>query len=300
MTRMQQPVLITFVLVTLTFAGCVGGGSDGGAASSVDPVQLDEDGNPYLLGLVVDSEFFPISNATVGLIPDGPVTTTGSDGSFQLGPLPEANSYEVYAEREGFQGLVRRVEASDLSDQLVFSLDAVPGREPYHETVPHVGFIECAWAVNGLGTLPCNPVDRTLGTSLTVDNSQYFFEIPAPDLVQLRVEAMWDAHLLGRDMRFLLFKPDIVDGAPVGGDTYLDGRGGSPYRTWLTDGVPGTRADEPFDGNETTLYQALYRPWATNSTVPNVAIFVNHRVENFYTFFYHREGPPRFSAMPDQ
>ncbi len=81
----------------------------------------------------------------------------------------------------------------------------------------------------------------------------------------------------------------------------LDGRGGSPYRTFLIPGEEGDGASQAFEGNESTPYQMLYRPWVTNSTTgASVVVYVNHRVDSYYTFFYHRAGPTDFTALPDE
>lgn len=289
---------VILLAASVAASGCVG---DGGA----DDVAGLSDGNVAdgfgVCGIVVDPEFFPIGDAVVAIEPGEHRGTTDANGTWCLGPVDAFTTIEVTVGAHGFEPAAIELDIQDTPPEtVVVTLQTVPGKEPYSETVPHVAFIECAWASSFLGTLPCNPVDRTLGTQTTVDNSQYFFEIPAPGLAAMLFEAKWDPQPLGEDMRFILLIPDIVESNYATGDPMLDGRGGSPYATWLYPGEDGERASQEFVGNESTPYQMLYRPWVTNSTLGPFALYVNHRVDSYYTFFYHRAGPTSFTALPDE
>lgn len=288
---------VVFLMASVAASGCMGGDS-----ANIEGVESGtvEDGFG-VCGIVVDAEFFPVAGATVGIDPGEHRTTSDANGTWCLGPIDAFTKVEVWVEANGFQPFSIELQVQDQPPEtIVVTLASVPGQEPYEETIPHVAFIECAWASSFLGTLPCNPVDRTLGTQTTVDNSQYFFEIPAPGLAAMLFEAKWESQPLGDDMRFILLIPDIVESNYATGDPMLDGRGGSPYATWLYPGEEGERASQAFVGNESTPYQMLYRPWVTNSTLGVFAVYINHRVESYYTFFYHREGPTDFTALPDE
>lgn len=282
--------------LAVVLAGCAGG----------DPARLartevfGEANGGSLCGLVVDVEFLPVAGATVGASGHDRTVLTDPTGGFCLGPFGAGTEVELWVEADGYASATstQRVGASD--GPVTVILEPLPGLEPYHETVPHVAFIECAWGASFAGTLPCNPVDRTLGTSITVDNSQYFFDIPGPNLAALLFEAEWQQNQLGRDMRFILLVPDIIESNYATGEPMLDGRGSAPYRTWLYPGQEGERASQPFVGNESTPYQMLYRPWTTNSTTGVFAIYVQHRVESYYTFFYHRALAEDWTALPEK
>lgn len=281
--------------VLVVFAGC----TDASMRSAPNGVSgIDDPEAAYVVGRVVDVEIVPLEGVTVSA--DERSTVTDANGTFRLGPFDQGQVVTLQADKEGYASGSGEVAAtSDGAEPVLIILVPVASSVPYYETIPHVAFIDCAWA-GPPGSLPCNPVDRQLGTNFTNDQSQWFFSIPGPNLAALLHEAVWAPSPWGRDMRFLLFHPDLVSGSAVGGDVYLDSRGGSPDRSWLIAGQEAERADVPFDGNESFLYQALYRPWTTNSTLPGWGLAVQQRVENFYTFFYHREGRDDFTVLPDQ
>lgn len=280
----------------LWFAGCVASTSE----TTAGPAGLESGAGAFIVGIVLDLEIVPVEGAAITASPGEHRTVTNDNGLFRVGPFDPGTTVAIHAEKTGYApGDAETVAVEGSSERLVITLRSVATSVPYHETIPHVAFIDCAWAISGLGSLPCNPVDRQLGTNYTNDQSQWFFKIPSPSVAGLLHEAVWQPNALGKDMRFLLFHPDLVSGSAVGGDVYLDSRGGSPDRSWLYPGKEAERADVPFNGTEGFDYQALYRPWTTNSTVSGVAIYVQHRVENYYTFFYHRAGSEQFTVLPD-
>jgi hypothetical protein len=283
-------------LAALAFSGCIGS-DDGGPAG----IGEDAGGQSLILrALVVDPEFFPVPGASVSAQPGDLEAVSDLNGSVTLRPVPPDTELQVHVERQGYASLDLVVTVgAEAPEELAWVLEPVSRDVPYHETIPHTVFIDCAWAAP-IGTLPCNVVDRQLGTNLTMDRSQWFFEIPSPGLASLLQESVWDANAVGSDMRFLIFHPDLVTGSAVGGETYLDGRGGSPFRTMMIPGEHADRADVLFNGTQGFLYQALYRPWYSNSTTGIFAAYVNHRVDNYYTFFYHREGALDYTALPDE
>lgn len=288
-------ILLAAPMLGIGLAGCLGG--DG--VETAGPEAAQQDGF-YVSLLIVDAEFFPIPGVHVAAQPGDLEATTDENGTATLGPVAADTTLGITVAREGYATAEAEVfVGAEPPDEVLIALEPVSTDVPYHETVNHVAYIDCAWAAP-IGTLPCNVVDRQLGTNLTMDRSQWFFEIPAPGLASLLQESKWNPNAVGSDMRFLLFHPDLVTGSAVGGETYLDGRGGSPYRTMMIPGEEAERADVPFNGTEGFLYQALYRPWYTNSTLGIFAIYVNHRVDNWYTFFYHRPGTLDFSVLPDE
>ena len=285
-----------FALVALVLlAGCAGASPQ--AAPNGD-LGFDDSEGAYVVGRVVDVEIVPLEGVTVSA--DERTAMTDQNGTFRLGPFEPGQVVTVTAEKVGYApGAVDALATLDGSEVLLITIVPIASSVPYYETIPHVAFIDCAWA-GPPGSLPCNPIDRQLGTNFTNDQSQWFFSVPGPDVAALLHEAVWAPSPWGRDMRFLLFHPDLVSGSAVGGDPYLDSRGGSPDRSWLIPGEEAERAAVPFNGNESFLYQALYRPWTTNTTIPGWGLAVQQRVDNFYTFFYHREGRDDFTVLPDQ
>lgn len=283
------------VLFCVLFAGCADSTSN---AVPGQPGTFGGTEGAFIGGRVVDIEFVPLEGVTVA--GGGLVAITDLNGTFRLGPYEPGARIALRAEKPGYASAeLETVATQGETASVLIALTPVASDVPYYETVPHVAFIDCAWA-GSVGSLPCNPVDRQLGTNFTNDQSQWFFKVPGPNLAALLHEATWQANALGRDMRFLLFHPDLVSGSAVGGDPYLDSRGGSPDRSWLLPGEEAERAAVAFNGEEGFDYQALYRPWTTNSTIPGWAVYVQHRVENYYTFFYHRVGREDFTALPDE
>ncbi len=283
------------VLLLVLLAGCAESSPN---ALPGQPGTFQGTEGAFILGRVVDIEIVPLDGVTVA---GGDLNTlTDPNGTFRLGPFDAGTNVGLRAEKPGYAPAeVDTIAMEDQPTPIVMTLVPVASSVPYYETVPHVAFIDCAWA-GSPGSLPCNPIDRQLGTNFTNDQSQWFFKIPGPNLAAMLHEATWQANTLGRDMRFLLFHPDLVSGSAVGGDPYLDSRGGSPDRSWLIPGEEAERASAAFNGNESFDYQALYRPWTTNSTIPGWAVYAQHRVENFYTFFYHRVGRDDFTVLPDE
>jgi hypothetical protein len=289
--------LVATIMTAMALAGCLGGG-DGQAVGPAGPG--GGEAAACVKGVVLDAELFPLKGATVGFVDTERSAQSDANGSFILcadGP----GTYQIYAEKNGYASSLEDVtlDGTRLVEVLI-ELEAVGSKAPFHETIPHTAFIECAWAISpALGTSPCNAVDRNLGTELTVDNSQWFFEIPQDGLSALVMEAMWDPQTMGRDMRFLLLIPDVVGSNYLTGEPMLDGRGGSPYRTVLLPGETGDGGSQEFVGDDATPYQVLYRPWITNSTTGTAVVYVNHRVDSFWTFFYYDARTKDFSALPD-
>jgi hypothetical protein len=65
--------------------------------------------------------------------------------------------------------------------------------------------------------------------------------------------------------------------------------------------VPGLTAPGgtvAFNGNRSVTYEAFIRGSETNATVP-AALYVDHRADNWFTFFYNRRGSPEFTALSD-
>jgi hypothetical protein len=275
-------------------SGCIGSSE----SATTGPGALAGDGAVFVAGRVVDDQIVPLENVTV--TGGDHLSLTDANGSFLLGPFLPGETIVIRGEKAGYadaeQSALIVVEPPI---RILLTLQPVSTNVPYYATIPHVAFIECAWA-GPIGSLPCNPVDRQLGTNFTNDQSQWYFSVPGAGVVALLHEATWQANAFGRDMRFLLFHPDLVTGSAVGGDPYLDARGPSPRHNWLVAGEEAQGAAAPFDATEGFQYQALYRPWTTNSTIPGWAVYIQHRVENFYTYFYHRQGPQDFSVLPDQ
>lgn len=268
-------------------------GSNLGSAESLE----DAAGN-FLEGFVVDSEFVGIAGANVSLTPGERFTESADDGSFRIGPL-EPGAYAVRAERQGYRIGETSVDVGEgLPNRVVLALESVSTNVPYFQTLVFNGFMTC-----GTGTdyfyAPCDIVKRYTGTGFSNDKTEFRFQILDANLANLLVETTWKDQLTGRDMAYIMTSQAPLDYTWASQRFFAGHIGGSPLRVVFTPGVVGSGGNIPFDGNQSAAFVAFYRPAHTNSTLNVIAVYVEHRYDSYFTFFYNRPMTPGFSILTD-
>ncbi len=280
--------------IVLPWAGCLGG-------SPSTPSDADgPDGDGVMLrGLVVDTEFFPLDEAAVTLAGSDETTVTDGNGTFELGPVAVGSAFTLVVEKMGYLDQEVAGQAAADDRQILVTLTPTALDVPFHETFVHVALLDCSWAILS-ATFPCVPIDRVTGQNITGDRSEWNFEIPYDGLADLLHEMTWQEQATGKDMKIVMTDPG--EAVFVGGvsNFYLSRAGGDPLRSWLVPGQVGPGGDVPFDGNESREYRAFIRGSESNMTVPVAAIYIEHRADNWFSFFYNRAGPRDFTALPDE
>jgi hypothetical protein len=281
-------------LVLLLASGC-----SGAAGSSLQPTASNGPDELFLDGLVIDAEIVPIGGARVLLEPGHRMTNTSDAGLFRLGPL-DPGDYQLFVEKPGYANAKSSiVVAQTRPDRATIVLTPLALSVPYHITSIYVAYIQCT--VSTVVFAPCVPLNVLTGRNITPDRAEFNFRIPAPGLADLLHEMMWRPQSTGHDMTVTIRDPSlalVANGVTV---IYVAHAGGPPLRTWVVTGRINTEVGgtHKFDGNESRPYTAIIRGDYKNSTTPYVAAYVDHRVNNYFTFFYNRPGPRDFTVIPD-
>jgi hypothetical protein len=292
----MRPGLVASHVVLMAFAGCVA--SESGTLQGGDSIEPGT--GPLVVGRVVDTEIVPIPNATITVHPGDWVALSDDGGGFAIGPL-EPGEYVVRAEKLGYASAEATVAVfEDQGAQLILTVRAVAPNVPYSETTFHVTFAYC-WVSGLWGNLPCTKIiDYVAGTNISREEKiDFTFYIENPGLVDLLVELDWETQALGSDGSFLLQSPP---GQPLTGlvDLFLYLRGAAPLSGWAVVGKENCGRCAVFDATPNKIhFDGITVPVAGNSTVPNHALFLNHRMEAYLTHFYNRAGPRDFTAVAD-
>lgn len=292
-----QPATLGIVLLLPGLGGCIGGSESAGVAG---PADLDPDALA-VEGLVVDQELVPVAQAMVAVDGIGLVSETDAEGRFRLGPL-EVGEYVIVAEKRGYSPASQTVRVSDEgTPPVTLTLSALALDVPYHQTEVHVTFMIC-WISSQIGNIPCTKlVDYVAGTNLSSSEKFAFpFRIANPGLSELLVEHQWRAQSTARDMTFFIKTPpnQPLTALVV---KYFQVWGGAPLRGWVKANVKNGPNWAVFDATPNKVtYEGTLASHYTNSTLPNAAIYLNHRVDSWFTFFYNRPGSRDFTALPDR
>lgn len=287
------------LLLSSLLTGCV-------ATTGAEPAAQRQRGDGeaegiFLVGTVVDTELLPVPEAQITVEP-GPFTgATDHAGLFRIGPL-EPGEYVVRVEKNGYAGAQQDVVVyADGAAQMVLTITAVAQNVPYAETEIHVTFAYC-WVSSFLwGNLPCTKiVDYVAGTNVSSEEKiDFAFFIENPGLVDLLVELDWETQAFGHDGSFLLQSPP---GQPLTDlvELYLYLRGSAPLSGWAVVGESNCEDCPIFDATPNKIhFDGIAVPVTGNSTIPEHAVFLNHRMDVLMTYFYNRAGPRDFSAVPD-
>lgn len=300
----MRHVTVCFLVTFVAFAGCTGGNTAdiGGPSVQLDPDAL------AIRGIVVDEELVPIDRAVITDAASGKTIMTGASGSFALGPV-ESGEHPLTASRDGYQPVSLLVQVFDVPvEGIRFMLAAAATTVPYHETIPHSTFVNCA-SKNPIGGTPCTALpDYVLGGN-TVSPGESFafrFTVPSPNLVDLLIEMVWTNQAFATDMAFKVQTPPGQP-ATAAATTYYYMEGGQPLRGWMQAGVENDdRAMFDAEPNKVT-YEGMTIWSGNNATIPGVdgylsgtTFYFNHRTDVWMTYFYNRAGTREFTALPDE
>jgi hypothetical protein len=281
-------------LVCTLAAGCIGPGASGTAPASIGG--LDGDLGAIRVQ-VVDLEIVPVEVADVSIVGTPFLMQTDGAGQAFFAQL-SPGEYVIAVSKQGYAETTGKafVSAGEVASVAV-TLTAIASNVPYHDTQVFVALLDCSWAAAG-ATFPCVPIDRVTGQNITGDESAWRFTIPASGLANVLHEMTWNPQPTGREMKVVMTPPNQP--VFVGGVSafYMLNQGPSPLRMWLTPGVVAAGGSIPFDGNESTPYSAYIRGSERNNTAP-LALYIEQRAENWFTFFYNRAGSPEYTALPD-
>lgn len=308
--------------VLVAAAGC--SGQDGSPATTgtedttiVHPGFIEAEGGTYLEVLVIDAEIRPLDGVTLQLQPNALSGLTDLSGAVTFGPL-EPGSYTVIASKDGYGTIEKDAFVSaDERLRLTITLPSVSRDVPYHETFVRVTFIQCGIGsslpqpVGGSANVPCTVTNANYltGINITRDSDVFLLRITSPNLANFVVESVWGVSVYAHDMLFAIVGKGQANSAVsvtggVGTFEYRSRHAGPPpLVTWVTPGIKNSCGDVEctavFDGNVSAEHDVVIRGVARNSTLQYVALYLDHRVENYLTFFYNRAGTTDFTALPD-
>lgn len=292
-----SPTAAGLLLLVAALAGCVG---ESGPAGLARPGEGAAPGLA-IAGRVIDQELVPLADVTVTVAQTDLLTSTAADGSFRLGPI-EPGTHAVVAEKPGYQSATVEVQVTgEGAPPILLSLTAVATDVPFRQTEVHVTFVNC-WISSPVGNVPCTKlVDYAASTNISSGEKFAFpFTIKNAGLNDLLVEHSWRSQSTARDMTFFIKTPpnQPLTALVV---KYFQVWGGAPLRGWVKADVKNGPNWEVFNAEPNkVVYEGTLASHYTNSTVPSVAVYLNHRVESWFTFFYNREGPRDFTALPDR
>ena len=296
--RRHRAIALVLVTVLTVLSGCSAAPEPATVSNAGGSGGDPEDG--FILNiLIIDQELVPIDQALVTLTPGPQSTNTSTDGRASFGPLVEGD-YTVRVEKDGYATIGKQVFiAQSPPDRLIVSLVPVASDVPYHLTHVFVAYIFCTMTISNTFA-PCVPVNVLTGQNITEDRAEFNFQIPYPGLADMLHEMVWQRQPTGVDMSVTIRPPGaplVVGGVTV---TYLSTGGGSPLRNWVVAGVENEGASAPFDANESTPYTTIIRGNSDNTTGNLMSLYLDHRVNNYFTFFYNRPGPRDFTVIPEE
>lgn len=306
----MRPGAVAGILSAILMAGCFGGGGTTGLTD----VDFTSDAG-LLVGVVVDTELFPIAGARAHIEGAGN-TTAGQDGVFRLTNV-STGSHQVLVEADGYASTTAELHfAPGETVEQTFILERVSSDVPYADLQIQSGLINCGWALvlhaAFCGGDTVSPVFGEFRAQL---------EFPVPDSHRLVVvETDWE-------QRSQTMHKWLWDGAGLDNRTFLaDALGQAVLRKELVAGqlhpsfyeaasVEHTRMRDgvPFLLMVQTFYDGAYQE-TTNATAGAVCehtvlgycsglgVAIEWRFDQYVTSFVHRvpAGAATYSAVPDR
>ncbi len=294
--------MMTFLLVALGLAGCLGGGGDADASAGDDVLdETTEDELGTVEGLVLNTEGLPVAGVQLGLAPSAKETTSLSNGSYRFANV-EPGQYTLIAQKLGYesQATVVSVEPGQTVGKDV-QLTELRVVESYHYTEPYTGVLTCSFTTN-VWTSPCDyPYTAAYYTlaGLGVNGSNY--GLPAEplenqwryDLTVLNgttgivSELTWEPVSDASERMMLAVSCDEFDPVLDDCDGWGDNEAG-PNPVIMYDWNFPKSEEDP------TFMTRVYLPWGD----PQVA--VDQKFDVYHTMFYGADVPDDFTALPPQ
>lgn len=290
---------VAFTSACLVLAGCIQGEA-GGPAGPKGVAEEKRGEGPSLVGIVTDDELRPIAGAKALLRPGEFTAASDESGLFVIGPL-DPGPYTLLIEAEGFEAKELAVTIVDGAENRVWvTLPIQLAGTPYHETQIYTTYTFCA-----LPSAPCAPVNTVTSENLTPDRPDLKWSIPGPGLANMRYEVTWPQQLTSGDKSFTTRNPEglFLNCGSTAGQyptlVYFSEQGPSGFGMWVWPGITNEGGCAEFDGTAGKVYYTVNRPRSTNATIP-IGLSLDQRITNYLTFFFYLEGPPGFTAIPDQ
>lgn len=291
----MRAILLAAVVLAAAFAGCTGKekkSDDALVPLGEGPAEFQ--GARVTISGRVTFDFNPVAGAKVTAEPQGGETETDPDGAFSLSVLP--GRYLLRVEAPGFDDASRVVEAYNDTYVDIVGLRRSLSTEPYVDTIPFAGFMECSVSVPGLAgygsgeSTSANCVALELPDALqppSNDRHTFLFEA-SNNLSGLLVELSWDAGANPAAARFLVLLEQAGSGGE-GGLVHERVAGASPLRLEMT-------PDEILTAGLAAGGALQVRVFVDASTAPGVALQQSFQVAaSLFYFAPHDDG---FTAFP--
>lgn len=290
----MRAVLLVVVVLTGAFAGCTG--REKGSEDALVPLggeDLTFRGVRFTISGRVTSDFQPVADAKVTAEPQGGETTTDQDGAFSLSVLP--GRYLLRVEAPGFDDLSRVVEAYNDTHIDIAGLRRSLSKEPYVDTMPFAGFMECSVSVPGLAaygngqstSANCVAVEPPAAAQPPTNDRHTFLFDASNNLSSLVVEVAWDAGANAAASRFLVLLEQAGSGGE-GGLVHKRVASASPLRLEMT-------PDEILTAGLPAGGALQVRVFVDASTAPGVALQQSFQVAaSLFYFAPHDDG---FTAL---
>lgn len=323
MVPLTTRIMALLVAAATAAAGCIGAGGvpqsdegSGPAHAAVDPNAPGEiePAPGHISGIVVDPELVPIPEAYVTVVPGDLSATTNAAGAFKIGPLSDG-TYTVKAEKRGYASADAEVAVKEESPtQVTLTLEPMASDVPYHETLTQRMYLICHIVLPNPasgGTFlnaPCTAVYLFGVPENLADKWIFYFKIDKPGFQSLAMEMTWQTQQLGRDGLMQLTKvarattqgggvtvQDTVYGDSMANPFHFVIHAGNSY--WRSGGKNITFY--PI-ANETQEFRMLIAGGGGNTTVNNLALFIEFRPTAYLTLFYNRRASDDFTILPDR
>lgn len=302
MVYLPRTLLMTFLLLALGLAGCLGGGDE--AAAEDETTQLEETTEEALgtvEGITMNTEGLPVGGVQLALTPSDKETTSLANGSFRFANVGPGE-YTLVAQKLGFESRAVRVavEAGDTVRKDV-ALPELRVVESYHYTDIYTGVLSCSFTTEvwtspcdypytavyytllGHGVnasnygLPAEPLENEWRYSLTVENGT----------TGIVSELTWEPVSDASKYMMLVVSCDEFD--PV-----LDDCDGWADREEGESPVIIDDWNFPKDETDPTFMTRVYLPWG------DAQLAVDQKFDVYHSMFYGADVPDGFTALPPQ
>lgn len=309
----RDALAMTIAMLTVSLAGCVGGGGPADAADDpTGPVDFSED-TGAIQGVVLDTEQVPLADAHVGLPDLDRTAATDENGAFSFSNVPPG-THTLFAQRLGYESVGQRVNvvAGDVIDVQI-TLSVIPVEEPYQIEIIQDGLFGCGVRVDPvIGVAVCGVLSLYLNLT-QYDQFLLTWELPEPtDPWETGVfETEWESNqILGRGLRVYWevlgcsndedFRFDRTEGVnPIIARSDAED---------IEDIIENGQEDDPScnDAPENCHEEACFlqsRTFAAANTTGqdvDVGFTFQQRYRQYLSAFYYEAAPEDYSAIPDE
>jgi hypothetical protein len=280
--------LALIAAAAVLFAGCAAKPSQPAQGpSETSDAALPPGVTSLLEGYTKSIELGPLEGVFLKLDKSNETRTTDEAGYFRFENLAPGD-YIVIATKDGFRSkTLRAVVEEERAFQLDFTLEPLPTIQPYYETTPLRGLIECQVHYQASEENPNRP---SCGTGADPNAKPTLIFNIGPGAAQFLLEMIWTP-------RTQLASHLTLSAFETQGSTELAyTHSASTLRVTVSENV--VRKFYAQGGEVRTLVQA--GPSVTgDEAAADVGLSFQQDYEIHFTVFYHAIGPPTFSALPE-